>query len=70
MERELTQYLGLVKRTEIPEINEELIELTNHLLKRFTTFLYKNNNILNKDLLVKDLLSIKSSFLLLIKQIP
>jgi len=47
---------GLVKRTDIPEINEELIELTNHLLKRFTTFLYKNNNILNKDLLVKDLL--------------
>ena len=48
-----------MKRSELNEINEELIELTNHLLKRFTSFLYKNNNVLNKDLLVKDLLSKK-----------
>jgi cullin-associated NEDD8-dissociated protein 1 len=47
---------GLVKRSDILEINEELIELTNHLLKRFTSFLYKNNKIFNKTVLIKDLL--------------
>jgi len=44
-----------MKRSDILEINEELIELTNHLLKRFTSFLYKNK-IFNKTLLIKDLL--------------
>mmetsp|Transcript_25555 Transcript_25555/g.22578 ORF Transcript_25555/g.22578 Transcript_25555/m.22578 type:complete len:527 (+) Transcript_25555:25-1605(+) len=47
---------GLTKRTDTAEINEELIELTNHLLKRFSSFLYKNSNIFNKDALIKDLL--------------
>lgn len=48
---------GLTKRTEVAEINEELIDITNHLLKRFSVFLSKQNSLLNKDVLIKDLLS-------------
>jgi len=50
--------IGLTKRTGKPEIDEELIDLTNHLLKRFASFIYSHTNILDRDVITKDLLSI------------
>eukprot|EP00331_Platyophrya_macrostoma_P030086 CAMPEP_0176438094 /NCGR_PEP_ID=MMETSP0127-20121128/19061_1 /TAXON_ID=938130 /ORGANISM="Platyophrya macrostoma, Strain WH" /LENGTH=1232 /DNA_ID=CAMNT_0017821943 /DNA_START=32 /DNA_END=3730 /DNA_ORIENTATION=+ len=48
---------GLLNRTDFPQINEELIEITNQLIKRFTDFLIKNPNVLDRTKLSKELLN-------------
>ena len=47
---------GLFRRVSINEINEELIDITNNLIKRFPALLTKNIAYLSKDFLIKDLL--------------
>lgn len=48
---------GLLQRTNIPQIDEELIEITNQLIKRFQDFLSKHTNVLDRAKLSAELLS-------------
>lgn len=47
---------GLTQRTKFPEVNEELIEITNQLIKRFTPYLTKQTTVLDRTKLSKDLI--------------